>query len=140
MAAPPHLVDDVSFCIPGMGSVVLVNLQPTTHRGSGPARTFGDLLSSSEPVSEGSVEAAMTSRGWSVARRLALAAILTALISALPLVAEASAASAAAGPVFPGMNASESPLVPCRHDVQRGLVGGRTGCLPFGVGPLVVHP
>ena len=87
-----------------------------------------------------SVEAAMTSRGWSVARRLALAAILTALISALPLVAEASAASAAAGPVFPGMNASESPLVPCRHDVQRGLVGGRTGCLPFGVGPLVVHP
>jgi hypothetical protein len=82
----------------------------------------------------------MTSRGWSVARRLALAAILTALISALPLVAEASAASAAAGPVFPGMNASESPLVPCRHDVQRGLVGGRTGCLPFGVGPLVVHP
>jgi hypothetical protein len=78
--------------------------------------------------------------GWSVARRLALAAILTALISALPLVAEASAASAAAGPVFPGMNASESPLVPCRHDVQRELVGGRTGCLPFGVGPLVVHP
>ena len=115
MAAPAHLVDDVSFCIPGMGSVVLVDLQPTTHRGSGPARTFGDLLSSSEPVSEGSVEAAMTSRGWSVARRLALAAILTALISALPLVAEAVCCVSRGRPRLPGderQRVSTRPLSP----------------------------